>query len=549
MTEHRWGRPTDDVAVVAATAEGTTPAASDADESARRQLTIVGPPVQPAVRLSRYEVIAAVKRGDRVERNPFFWSLGNADGGQGRIATVRRDVSEGRLRVCWEGAAATIVRFGLDNAFDVQLAAGGGSAVGGGSPTAKPPPTDESDEGDEEEEDSGGVLSSRKMAPLLVPENIECAYTKNEVLGKGGFAIVYRAVFVANGQRRPAAAKVLAMPRRGGGGGGDAAAPSPGDDDRNDGGSGDGPSLEQLREVEMLSKLKHDNIVHVFGYLTARGAPGQSDELTIVMELVEDGSLHSLLLAAVQRVGRKNVRPCCGGPLGFRAFFAIFQGVAQGLVFLRSRRILHRDLKPENILLSRPQPGKIIPKIADFGLSRDIHRTETWTAAGKGTYVYMAPELMQQDDSNDVADHHRRLGEDRDAAPHRPTARISGFGADVYALGLMMWECLVAVRAREFPAKASNDLQLLGRVSSGQLPPKPTTFDGHVPADRIDEESARTRLYDLIMQCLAKEPADRPSVEKVLRSLEELSVRFMDATSIDDLCPARRPSRASAAAA
>ena len=53
--------------------------------------------------------------------------------------------------------------------------------------------------------------------------------------------------------------------------------------------------------------------------------------------------------------------------------FNIIKGICEGLLFVHSIPIVHMDLKPENILLD----SNMVPKIADFGLSRLFGQEQT----------------------------------------------------------------------------------------------------------------------------------------------------------------------------
>lgn len=61
------------------------------------------------------------------------------------------------------------------------------------------------------------------------------------------------------------------------------------------------------------------------------------------------------------------------GNINWETRFKIIKGVCQGLSFLHKIPIVHMDLKPENILLD----DNMVPKIADFGLSRLFGQDET----------------------------------------------------------------------------------------------------------------------------------------------------------------------------
>jgi len=153
-------------------------------------------------------------------------------------------------------------------------------------------------------------------------------------------------------------------------------------------------------EVEQLVALQHgigranlDNLVRYLGFEVFQGG------LVMIMEFVEGGSLR-------ERVGRhgQQARMTANDAL------MIAEGVLQGLDVIHRQHILHRDIKPENILMQGDTP-----KIADFGISRMLASDEL-ASTTTGTLHYMAPEILQ--------------------------AVGAGFSADLWSLGVMLYEML-----------------------------------------------------------------------------------------------------------
>ncbi len=168
-------------------------------------------------------------------------------------------------------------------------------------------------------------------------------------LGRGGFGAVFRARDPASG--REVAIKVLFA--------GAAAPPS--------------ARARFAREAQALARLRHPNIVAVHDAGEVDGAP------FLVMDLVEGEGLDGRLRR--------------GGPLDPLEAARVTLAVARALGHAHRVGVLHRDVKPPNVLL--PADGGE-PRLADFGLARDLDDTERLTRTGVllGTPGFCAPEQL-----------------------------------------------------------------------------------------------------------------------------------------------------------
>jgi len=136
------------------------------------------------------------------------------------------------------------------------------------------------------------------------------------------------------------------------------------------------PALKEdfRREVEILSEIRHPNVVLLMGAcLEGKG-------LCIVLEWCQGGSLYDVL-------HRRRV------DMNTHQRVKIARGIACGIAFLHtaSPAIIHRDLKSQNILLDETLTT---PKLCDFGLAIRLSDSYT-TNAQAGTPSYMAPELYR----------------------------------------------------------------------------------------------------------------------------------------------------------
>ncbi|MFI1851458.1 WD40 repeat domain-containing serine/threonine protein kinase [Streptomyces sp. NPDC020480] len=150
------------------------------------------------------------------------------------------------------------------------------------------------------------------------------------------------------------------------------------------------------------------------------------------------------------------------GPLEADAVLRLGAGLAEGLAAIHTCDLVHRDLKPGNVILADDGP-----RIIDFGIARAVDAsslTETGTVIG--TYAYMSPEQIRAD--------------------------RAGPASDVFALGSV----LAFAATGHSPFDAPDLVEVVQRILD-----HPPVLDG------LDGE-----LHALLTACLAKDPAERPSV-------------------------------------
>ena len=208
----------------------------------------------------------------------------------------------------------------------------------------------------------------------------------------------------------------------------------------------DAQELSPFRtEAEAAAQLRHPNIVQVYDIGLRDGLP------FFAMELVEGGSLTTRLREGV-------LRP--------REAAELVGSIARAVQHAHEAGIVHRDLKPCNILL---MPDGT-PKVADFGLAKrlDVEVGQTRAGALLGTPGYMAPE--------------------------QAAGEAVGPAADIYALGVILYECLTG----RPPFQAAAPLEILEQVRSCE-PPPPGRIQAGLPRD----------VQTICMKCLEKGPRRR----------------------------------------
>nr|BAM36968.1 protein kinase [Nicotiana benthamiana] len=214
-------------------------------------------------------------------------------------------------------------------------------------------------------------------------------------------------------------------------------------------------SIRQLQqEINVLSQLKHPNIVQYYGSEIV------GDRFYIYLEYVHPGSINKFIHDHCEAITESIVRN-------------FTRHILCGLAYLHSKKTIHRDIKGANLLVD----AYGVVKLADFGMAKHLNG-QAANLSLKGSPYWMAPELlqsvMQKDSNSDLA-----------------------FATDIWSLGCTVIEMLNGKPPwSEYEAAAA-----MFKVLK-DTPPIPETLS---PEGK-----------DFLRWCFCRNPAERPSASMLL---------------------------------
>ncbi len=292
--------------------------------------------------------------------------------------------------------------------------------------------------------------AGRARPELVAGEVVAKRYRLERELGRGGMGVVWEATHLIT-RRRVAVKFVL----------------------------GPGHVHENLRrrfyrEARAASAANHPNVVEVLDVFELDdGTP------VMVMELLSGETLR-------ERLARE-------GRLSIEATASILLPVVAALGTAHALGIVHRDLKPENVFVCKGEGQSVSVKVLDFGVAKltaldepgEASESDSITGTGStlGTPCYMAPEQATGDKDIDAR-------------------------ADIWALGVMLYECLAGAR----PVEGSGIGQVVMKLMTDGIKPLHEVVSG-LPPD----------VTALVMRMLIRVRADRV---QDLREVEGVLARY-----------------------
>ena len=216
-----------------------------------------------------------------------------------------------------------------------------------------------------------------------------------------------------------------------------------------------------FQEARSVNQINHQHIVEVFDFVEELEGSGRIRAYCVMEHLVGD-SLSDLM--------QKEALPIAQG-------IRIAQQVCRALQAAHELGVVHRDVKPDNIFVTQRE-GQDFIKVLDFGVAKlttplgedKLQRTVEGMIVG--TPPYMAPE--------------------------QAAGLSASFTADIYSLGVVLYEML----SGRVPFASEGFGQLVVQIITQAPPPLPPMTPS---GERITSE-----LKAVVMRCLHKDPAKRP---------------------------------------
>ncbi|XP_055382066.1 tyrosine-protein kinase transmembrane receptor Ror isoform X2 [Condylostylus longicornis] len=214
------------------------------------------------------------------------------------------------------------------------------------------------------------------------------------------------------------------------------------------------------REIELISDLKHDNIVCILGVVLNK------EPLCMLFEYMSHGDLHEFLIANSPNENKS---------LTQLQFLYIALQISEGMEYLSGHHYVHRDLAARNCLVG----DNLTVKISDFGLSRDIYSSDYYRVQSKS----LLPVRWMPSES---------------ILYGKFTTE-----SDVWSFGVVLWE-IYSYGLQ--PYYGYSNQEVINMVRARQLLPCP--------------EACPTAVYSLMIECWHEQAVRRPSFSEISHRLK-----------------------------
>uniref|UniRef100_A0A1Y1M7M7 receptor protein-tyrosine kinase n=1 Tax=Photinus pyralis TaxID=7054 RepID=A0A1Y1M7M7_PHOPY len=214
------------------------------------------------------------------------------------------------------------------------------------------------------------------------------------------------------------------------------------------------------REIELISELKHPNIICLLGVVV------KQEPMCMLFEFMSEGDLHEFLIANSPNEGKS---------LSQHQFLHIASQIAQGMEYLSDNHYVHRDLAARNCLVSK----NFVVKISDFGLSRDMYSCDYYRVQSKSLLPvrWMPPESILYGKFTTES--------------------------DVWSYGVVLWE-IYSYGLQ--PYYGYNNQEVISMIRSRKLLPCP--------------DACPSYCYVLMVECWAELAMRRPNFGEIVQRLK-----------------------------
>ncbi|HKO62143.1 MAG TPA: protein kinase [Pyrinomonadaceae bacterium] len=298
----------------------------------------------------------------------------------------------------------------------------------------------------------------------LIGHTLDEKYRLEERLGVGGMGTVYRAVHLLID--RPVAIKVLNQRFV----------------------EDEAARTRFRREARAAGRLQHTNAVTVTDF-------GQSSDgyVYIVMELLQGRTLREIVAKEA--------------PLDPARAVSLMLQISDAVAAAHEAGIIHRDLKPANVFIVQRADVPSVVKVLDFGIAK------------------LAAEMLDDDEPMTLTQFGAMIGTPRYMSPEQCDGAELTPAADVYSLGIILYEMLTGT----VPFSGSTPLAIALKHST-EAPRPPRDFVSNIPEP----------LEQLVLHALEKLPHDRPADAaqfriELLNTAERLGLEHSAAINGPDL--------------
>ncbi|XP_046574467.1 NT-3 growth factor receptor-like [Haliotis rubra] len=228
------------------------------------------------------------------------------------------------------------------------------------------------------------------------------------------------------------------------------------------------------REAELLANLQHDNIV------TFYGVSQNNENYMMIFEFMSNGDLNNYLRShgpdssVICKGAQQNIA------LTITQLLHISNQIATGMDYLASQHFVHRDMATRNCLVD----DKLIVKIGDFGMSRDVYSTDYYRVGGTAMLPvrWMPPESLLY--------------------------RTFTVESDVWSFGVVMWEIFTYGKQ---PYYELSNIEVIQCIQNGHL----------LDCPQISPDD----VYKMMLGCWKRQPTERLTMKEIHKRLDSLCLK------------------------